>query len=518
MNTLIALSPELCVVGGACLVCLTGVSRRSSVRAASPVAALAALLLAMVLTAAYAGPGGTFQPAGFLITPFSMYVRWITLVMGVLIVLVNSATPDDGERGEFFGMILFSIAGVMLTGCADDLAVLFLAVELVVVPTYVLVAISRTDARASEAAVKYFFLGALAAAITVYGFSFLYGAAGATTLRGGPGPSLAGHVAGAGPWSHMTTVGIVLAFAGLSFKIAAVPFHAYAPDVYEGAASPVTGLLGFLPKLAGFVAIIQLFTALHWQLPTALTWLLWGVAATTMTAGNVLALLQDNVKRMLAYSSIAHSGYMLVGLLVGPTLGGGPLHDGVAALLFYVVVYGAMNLGAFAVLGSLTLRGESVETLGDLSGLSRRAPWTALALAICVFSLMGFPPTAGFLGKVYLFSSALSLSPWHPFRTAMVVLVVIAVINSAIAAAYYLKIAAACYLRDGDGDTRTTGEGLPRLGWGICATAMVALFFQPQPLVRQARIASGAAFPRADAHPSASTADRELEPVVDSLP
>ncbi|NOT01949.1 MAG: NADH-quinone oxidoreductase subunit N [Phycisphaerales bacterium] len=502
MNPLIQMSPEVCVVLGGCLVCLIGVARRSSARAVTSSVALVTLVVAMALTAWYGRPGDAIQPAGLLITQLSMYVRWITLIVGVLIVLVNAGTPADEERGEFFGMILFSIAGVMLTGCANDLVVLFLAVELVSVPTYILVGLSRTDARASEAAVKYFFLGALAAAIMVYGFSFLYGAAGTTVLRGASGGSLSEHVASAGRLTDFATIGLLLAFAGLSFKIAAVPFHAYAPDVYEGAASSVTGLLGFLPKLAGFAAMIHLLTAIGWQLPTSLLWLLWGVAAATMTVGNVLALLQTNVKRMLAYSSIAHSGYMLIGLLVGPALGAGPMHDGVAALLFYVAVYGTMNLGAFAALGSLTVRDEPAETLDDLAGLSRRAPWTALALTVCAFSLMGFPPTAGFLGKVYVFSSAFSLSPWHPFRTAMVVLVVIAVINSAIGAAYYLRIAAACYLRDADGQSRVSGDFMLRVGLGICGAAMVVLFVIPKPLVDRARYAAAAAHPRRDAHVS----------------
>jgi NADH-quinone oxidoreductase subunit N len=288
----------------------------------------------------------------------------------------------------------------MLTASADDLVVLFFALELVSVPTYILVALSRTDRRASEAALKYFFLGAMAAAITVYGLSFLYGITGTTIMSHGADHTIASYFNSQRELSTYALVGLVLVFAGLCFKVAAVPFHAYAADVYEGAASGITGLLGFLPKLAGFVAMIKIFAVCGWQIPGPVMWMLWIVAALTMTVGNTLALLQTNVKRTLAYSSIAHTGYMLIGLLVGPLAGAGPMHDGIAAILFYITVYGVMNLGVFAVLTNLSVKGKPVETLDDLAGISQTAPFSALAMAICVFSLMGFPPTAGFLGKV----------------------------------------------------------------------------------------------------------------------
>jgi NADH-quinone oxidoreductase subunit N len=274
-------------------------------------------------------------------------------------------------------------------------------------------------------------------------------------------------------------IGLLLAFAGLAFKIAAVPFHLYAPDVYEGAASPVTGLLGFLPKLAGFAALVKVLDMCNWNLPASLYWLIWIVAAATMTAGNVLALLQTNVKRILAYSSIAHTGYMLIGVLVGPVAGSGPMHDGVAAMLFYIAVYGMMNLGAFAVLSAFAVRGEPFEALHDLSGLARRHPWAALGLAVCTFSLMGFPPTAGFLGKVYIFSSAFSLTAEHAFRTPLIVLAVIAVINSAIGAVYYLRIASAGYFGRQTEAPRRIG-GLPvRVALCLCTLAMFWLFVHP---------------------------------------
>jgi NADH-quinone oxidoreductase subunit N len=219
-------------------------------------------------------------------------------------------------------------------------------------------------------------------------------------------------------------------------------------------------------------------------------WVLWAIAAATMTIGNVLALLQYNVKRMLGYSSIAHSGYMLIGVLVGPVAGEGPLRDGVAAMLFYIVVYGAMNLGAFAALAAISIGGRPAEELDDLNGVARTHPGAALALAICVFSLMGLPPTAGFLGKVYIFSSAFSLPSADPFRVPMIVLGVIGVVNAAIGAAYYLRIAAACYLSEAKISQQPSGDRALRLGLALCGIAMLVLFVWPRGLSRQAQQAS----------------------------
>jgi NADH-quinone oxidoreductase subunit N len=328
----------------------------------------------------------------------------------------------------------------------------------------------------------------MSAALLVYGFSFLYGASGTTTLSQ---MSLS-------PRAGYATLGLLLAFAGLSYKIAAVPFHVYAADVYQGAASPVTGLLGFFPKIAGFVAIIRLLgltigsqtTAAispGWNLPASGFVFLWIVAAATMTIGNVLGLMQHNVKRMLAYSSIAHSGYMLIGLLVGPVAADGPLRDGVSAALFYIAVYGVMNLGAFAVLSLLETRGHPVEEIDDLAGLDKRQPGIALALAICLFSLMGMPPTGGFFGKIYIFSSALSASSDPNYGTALVWLAVIGLLNSAVAAAYYLRVIATCYLRDDEAPTTLAPHnGALRIGIILCCLFVLVVGLWPQSLIRLA--------------------------------
>ena len=481
-----ALAPELILLVGACFVLMLGVTGSPPRGRWVSFASFATIVLALIAAVRVGSPEAGELLPGLWITSLTIYTRWVALSVGALIVLVNWHQPVVSERGEYMAMILLSLLGVLLTASANDLVVLFLAIELVSVPTYVLIALSRDDTRSSEAAVKYFFLGALSAAILAYGMSFLYGAAGTTTIHTFTNGIVSSNFSFGGAGQAQAMIGTMLVFGGLAFKIAAVPFHVYAADVYEGAASPVTGMLGFVPKLAGFVALCKLMSAFGWNIPPELSWMIWIVAAVTMTVGNVLALLQKNVKRMLAYSSIAHTGYMLVALLVGPVAGEGPMRDGVAAMLFYMAVYGVMNLGVFALLTAFRTGGRDVETLDDLSGIARRAPAGALALAICVFSLMGFPPTAGFIGKLYIFSGAFSTSAAHPMHDAMIALAIIGVINSAIAAAYYLRIVAAVYMRTEKDEAIPTG-GMPvRWGLALCTIPLLVVFAWPAALTRSA--------------------------------
>lgn len=480
--------PEMVLLIGACIVLYAGVVGSLRRTHAASMLALLTLLVALVITCFRQDPDAGRVPPGLLITSLTFYTRCITLFLGVLLILVNWLQPVDEERGEYMALILFSLLGVLLTASANDWIVLFFAIELVSIPTYVLIALSRLDARASEASVKYFFLGALSAAILAYGLSFFYGATGTTAMYQLVDGDVRSALAPVPVSDPLRLVGLMLVLGGLAFKIAAVPFHVYAPDVYEGAAAPMTGLLGFVPKMAGFVALIKLMAAVSWTIPDSVFWVLWLMAAATMTVGNVIALAQKNVKRMLAYSSIAHTGYMLIALLVGPVAGTGPWHDGVAAILFYISVYGLMNLGAFALLSCLRLDGKEVELLDDLAGISKRAPGLTLLFAICVFSLMGFPPTVGLFGKWYIFGSAFSLA--GPHQTAMIVLAVIGVINSAIAAAYYVRIVAACYL----GAERRPVEvdrASPAV-WSLaaCGLLMIALFAWPVGMARPAKAAT----------------------------
>jgi NADH-quinone oxidoreductase subunit N len=326
----------------------------------------------------------------------------------------------------------------------------------------------------------------MAAAVFLYGFALLYGATGSTQLR-----DIHATFAHSGV-SDLALLGLVLAIVGVCFKIAAVPMHAYTADVYQGAATPVTAFLAFVPKAAGFVTLIILLMLVGWPLSDidnghALMWLLWSLAVITMFFGNTAALLQTNVKRVLAYSSIAHSGYMLVGLTVGVGSTGDPIiRNGLAALLFYLVAYGVMNVGAFAVIGVLKRRGEDAETFEDLHGLSRRNPAMAAVLALCVLSLAGVPPLVGFWGKFFLVGAAITGGfPW---------LAVIVVINSAIAAAYYLRIIRAAYLVEPTPDSAV--EFAPRpwrgLSAGLAGIIVLLLSLFAWPLADQANRATPA--------------------------
>ncbi|MAY73693.1 MAG: NADH-quinone oxidoreductase subunit N [Phycisphaerae bacterium] len=410
--------------------------------------------------------------AGQLFPELVPFAKGLIAIVGAMLVLILAGTVDRDEeeridRGEakfdalrmncaeFFAFFLFSMTGLMLVASANDLIWLFLALELTSLPTYIMVVISgrrKNQARAQEAGVKYFFLGALGAAVFLYGFAMLYGATGTTDLAeiavSLREQSLSGGINAIG------IAGLVISIIGLGFKIAAVPMHFYTPDVYQGASSSVSAMLAFVPKTAGFIAIVLILGATGWMsgrndpgLPTELYTTLWIMAAATMTVGNVMAILQNSVKRLLAYSSIAHSGYMLCGVIAGPGIVAGSMgagsanfwENGVAAVLFYLLCYGVMNAGTFAVLACFERnRGGDIDDIDDLRGLLRSHPVLGVAMLLCVLSLMGLPPLLGFWGKLGLFTAIISSGEYA--------LAIVLALNSAIAAFYYLRLAAAVYL------------------------------------------------------------------------
>ncbi|MHC4995056.1 MAG: NADH-quinone oxidoreductase subunit N [Planctomycetota bacterium] len=450
--------PEIILTGSAFAVMIVGLSPKLAVRRATYPITASALLIAAIVAAAGQAMGVQDVPA------MALFVKVASCLVGLVLLMGLAEVPDEltlgqktsqvfdpnrTSRGEFYGFFLLSLTGLMLCAGADDLIWLFLALELTSLPTYVMVANSRRSLRAPEAAVKYFFLGALSAAITVYGFALLYGATGSTMLPQIT-ETLAAQINTGGQISTLALAGVMLSVLGVCFKIAAVPMHAYTPDVYQGAATPVSAFLAYVPKAAGFVILTLVLATVGWPLDRApvgdntagqiIVSILWLIAALTMTVGNAMAIRQSNVKRLLAYSSVAHSGYMLVGLLAGP--GEGASTNGIAAMLFYLVAYGLTNAGVFAVIGLLKKAGEEAETLNDLKGLAHRRPGLAAILAICVLSLLGMPPLIGFWGKLWLLSAAVS--------TGFVTLGVVLVINSALAAYYYLRIVMTAYMHDPD--------------------------------------------------------------------
>lgn len=466
--------------------------------------ALSALIIAGWALCFTASPGEADDAAAAAVSPLlldrlALLIKGIALVSGVVLVLLSWNEVPDGQAADYHACLLLTVAGLCLTGAANELVTLFLALELIGIPTYVLLYLPRADRAAQEAAVKYFLLSIFSSALLLFGFSYLYGLGGMTNLS-----ALMALLTRAGSVGLLgiALVALVMVVAGLSFKIAAVPFHFYAPDVYQGAPTATVALLAFIPKAAGFTALmrglgfvgagdgLQGF-ALGAQVPG----LFWILAALTMSVGNILALLQDNLKRLLAYSSVAHAGYMLIGLAVAPHLGGRRLTDavsisgGVDAVLFYLAAYGAMTVGAFAVVVYLSTPQRPVATVDDLAGLSRSHPGVALFMLVFLFSLIGIPLTAGFAGKLALFFGALAAPPplEHPwlFRG----LAVIGGINTAVAAWYYLRIVAAMYFRSPIKplEPARAWPGLAAL-W-ICAAVTLGLGVYPWPLFREARAA-----------------------------
>ena len=483
MNLLTALAPELVLIAVACGLFFLGTLHKAAPRRLSATIAIGTLAIVFVWQG-FAFLNDPSAPAvadtfGVVrVGALSVFVKAMVAGVGAVLVLLawpgnrnatGSASMDFGEDvGEFFALTLLSLAGVFLVSSANDIILLFLAIELAAIPTYIIVSISRPLPVAQEAGVKYFFLGAMAAAVMLFGFSYVYGATGqirldliANQLDATRDPATNGW----GPPAASTwlVLGVVVLLAGFAFKLAAVPFHAYAGDVYQGAATPVTAMIAFVPKTSGFLAILKLLAAVggpHYAVPPVVTQTLWVVALLTMTFGNVLGLLQLNVKRVLAYSSVAHSGYVLVAVTAlvtaGQTLGPGPdatrvQQSAIVGILFYLATYGLMNAGALGFLmlfptRAHTAAGEhdrpaatTAETFEDLAGLGKNHPALGLGMAICCFSLTGLPLTVGFLGKVYLIAPALQAKmPW---------LVGLTLLNAAISAAYYLKIVATLFVR-----------------------------------------------------------------------
>ena len=513
------LHPEIVLFAASCVMLVLGLSRTSWARKlCAPVTAVALILAGLVAIPSVARWLGLIDHVQFQTTPLLLpYAKVMVAGVGLILLplmpgvvdrAIEAAVRRGGvfdagrsTRGEFYAFFLFSLTGVMLCATADDLIWLFLALELTSLPTYIMVAISTDRLRSMEAGVKYFFLGAFGAATFLMGFALLYGAAGSTNLHeiAVVFQSTAQDGGGIGP---IGTAGLVMAVIGVSFKIAAFPMHFYAADVYQGAAAPVSAFLAFAPKAAGFFALAALLSTAGWlgessiagELPDALHLTLWVMAALTMTIGNVLALQQTNAKRILAYSSIAHSGYMLVGLVVGP--GKEVAEDGLGAVLFYLLVYGVTNAGAFAVIASLEKPGPDgrpveAEEVDDLRGLCRSRPLLGWTLVISALALLGMPPLFGFWGKIPLFSSALSAG-----ETA---LVVILALNSAAAAFYYLRLAAAPLLSEPDPERpRPTLGDAParRVSALLSATGAIVMVIFTSPLLGFSHKASVDAYQR----------------------
>ena len=388
-------------------------------------------------------------------------VLFITIVAMTIVFAPDYLLPRGLPIAEFAVVLIFAMTGAMLIAGAADLLLLFLGLELMVLPGYLLAGYHKTDAYSTEGAIKYFLLGSFSSAIFLFGVAFVWGLTGTTRIDG-VAEHLAAIVAGKEPLSPGLAMGLAFLTTGVAFKIAAVPFHYWTPDAYQGSPTPITGYLSVGPKVGAFALILRLFVealgplADVW-LPVALV-----LATLTMTLGNLVAITQDNVKRMLAYSSIAHTGYMLVGLAAWA---GDPQDrlDGIQALLFYTVAYAFMNLGAFAVIAALQKRTGVTSSLATFAGLGRREPLLGVLMTLFLLSLIGIPPTAGFFAKAEVILSAVEAGGW------LTALAIIMVLNAAVAAFYYLRVIVYMFMRESTSDAPALHHGA--LLWSGLAAA-----------------------------------------------
>jgi len=362
---------------------------------------------------------------------YALFFNLIFCLAGgmTLLMSVHYLDMTDIHPGEYYALILFATVGMILMAAATDLIVIFLALETMSMAVYVLAGIWRQRAQSSEAALKYFLLGAFASGFFLYGVALIYGATGSVQLG-----KIAAHVSANGS-STLLLIGVALLVVGFGFKVAAAPFHVWTPDVYEGAPTTITAFMAVGVKAAAFAAFARVFLVTLGPIHAEWQGILWVLAVLTMTVGNVTALVQNNIKRMLAYSSIAHAGYLLVAMVAGKDLGG-------AALMYYLVAYGLMNLGAFGVVLAVGRKGEPNEEFSDYAGLGFRYPALGMAMTIFMLSLTGVPPLVGFIGKFYIFSAAV--------KAGYVWLAVIGVLNSVVSAYYYIRVVVNMYMREGE--------------------------------------------------------------------
>jgi NADH-quinone oxidoreductase subunit N len=409
---------------------------------------------------AYTAQGPAF--GGMLIVDgFATFFRAVVIIVGILTVLPSYRflRKQDAETGEYHALLLFSIAGQGLMAAANDLIIIFIGLEISSIASYVLAGYLREDKRSNEASLKYFLLGSFATAFFLYGVALIYGSTGNTNLAlvrraisGEAGPS---------PSPVFVGVAAALLFVGLGFKVSAAPFQIWAPDVYQGAPTPVTAFLSTGPKAAAFAVFLRIFTTSFEPIGGGWEPLIWFSALLSMTIGNFAALLQSNVKRLLAYSSIAHAGYVLVALTARSDIGE-------AAAMFYLAAYAFMNVGAFVVVGHLSGRGERYQNVEDFAGLGQKQPLTAAMLTIFLLSLIGVPLTGGFFGKFYIFRAAL--------ESRLIWLTVLGLLNSAVAAYYYLRILVMMYFREPSQATNEVEPLTPGLRAALVVPAAATLF------------------------------------------
>jgi len=406
---------------------------------------------------------------------FAVYFFYLFLGAAAISILISVRylEIEHENHGEFYALILFSVVGMMCMAAGYDIVLIFIGLELMAISTYVLVGFLRRDRRSNEAALKYLLLGAFSSGIFAYGLSLFYGITGSTNL-GVIAQRLAAYVSARGHADPVMILAVLTTSTGLLFKIAAVPFHQWAPDAYEGAPTNVTGFMSVAVKAAGWAMLLRIFL---WGIPAlrpVYVPILIFVSIATMTGANLAALTQNNLKRLLAYSSIAHVGYMLLGLIAGDAQSANT--DGVKGIMLYLLVYTFMNLGAFAVITSLRQRNVIGDEIDDIAGLFTRAPAEAVLMLIFLLSLAGIPPLAGFYGKYFIFLSLM--------ETGHYVLASLGVLYAVFGLYYYMRIANAMFMREATDKTRLPLTAGMRVALGVTAFATIYIGILPEQFIR----------------------------------
>ena len=418
------------------------------------------------------GPPGVTFGTMYVSDGYSTFFKIIFLINVILTILISIKyiVVEKVNYGEYYSLILFSTIGMMIMASANDLIVLYLGLELMALSTYVLAGFIRHDLKSNESALKYFLLGAFSSAFLLYGISLVYGLTGTTDLK-----AIAAFINERDLTNNMSLLlSIIFLTVAFSFKIAAAPFHMWAPDVYEGAPTSITAFMSVGPKAAGFAIIGRVFLIAFVSLKVNWVPILIPISILTMAVGNIVALSQTNIKRMLAYSSIAHAGYALLGIITAN-------NEGLASMMNYLMIYAFMNIGAFAVIIMLRTEGFKGDNISDYEGLAKTHPLAAALMLIFMFSLTGIPPTAGFIGKLYIFMSAINAGyTW---------LVIVAVLFSAISAYFYLRIVIYMYMRDPKMEVGLTTSFSNSIALGITTIAVLLIGVFPTALVEFAKAA-----------------------------
>jgi NADH-quinone oxidoreductase subunit N len=414
----------------------------------------------VALAATYCQAQPTFSGSGFNgavhVDHFSVFFHVVVLMVALATILMSlDYLPEQQtDKGEYYALILLGAAGGCLMSSAVELVLIFIALEISSIASYVLAGFRLKSAESAESSLKYFLLGSFATGFFLYGIALLYGATGSTNVF-----QIAHVLANTTHIEPLAYLAVALIFVGLGFKVGAAPFHVWTPDVYEGAPSPIVGFMSTAPKAAAFAVLIRLViqTASPTKLADHWFWIIWVAAILSMCVGNLGAILQSNVKRMLAYSSIAHAGYLLVAFASASN------HElGISAAMFYAASYAAMNVGAFAVITSMSGQGERYSLVNDYSGLGKRSPALAAALTFFLLSLIGIPMTGGFFAKFYVFSAAM--------RSHLIWLTLIGVVNSGLGSYYYLRVIVRMYFYEPEGDAPA-----PRVGFGVVTAIVISL-------------------------------------------